>query len=155
MANRHGGYRRPQNPAPASGPGKLSKRTDGGPGQKLMAPTGMDYGQHQALLAQERTAPMQQANPIPPAPVPSGPSGGAPASPAGAPPTPFGAPTARPGEPVTAGVDIGAGPGSEVLPAVMQPAFNAQGPMTQMLSNLGPLTGDMAALYQAASIRGA
>ena len=30
MANGRGGYRQPSNPAPVSGPGALSKRTDGG-----------------------------------------------------------------------------------------------------------------------------
>lgn len=29
MANGHGGYRQPTNPSPVSGPGALSKRTDG------------------------------------------------------------------------------------------------------------------------------
>lgn len=31
MTDGRGGYRRPTNPAPASGPGALSQRTDGGP----------------------------------------------------------------------------------------------------------------------------
>ena len=44
MPNGHGGYRKPEHPAPASGPGRLSKRTDGGPGQKLANYTGLDYG---------------------------------------------------------------------------------------------------------------
>ena len=29
MADGHGGYRRPTNPSPVSGPGALSRRTDG------------------------------------------------------------------------------------------------------------------------------
>jgi hypothetical protein len=44
-----GGYQAPRNPAPVSGPGKLSKRTDGGPAQALMTPTGLPYGEAGAL----------------------------------------------------------------------------------------------------------
>lgn len=149
----HGGQRTPANPAPVSGPGRLSQRTDGGPGQKLMAPTGMEYGGQSALLAQERTAPMSQQSAPPAVNVPSAPAG---APGGGGPAVPFNAPTQRPDEPVTHGVDIGPGAGSEVMPMATQPAFQAQGPMTQMLANLsaGDLTGNLAALYSAASVRG-
>lgn len=153
MSNQHGGYRRPLNPAPASGPGRLSKRTDGGPGQKLQAPTGMPYGDHQALLAQERTAPMSQSNSIPPSAVPA-----APAGPGGTPPqlTPLDAPSARPGEPITHGVDIGDGGGPEVLNSNMAPT-PTQGRMTQMLADLASRdrSGALANLYQSALAAGA
>lgn len=46
-----GGYRRPRNPAPVSGPGAQSQRTDG---QPMRAPSGMDYGERQQLMAQQR-----------------------------------------------------------------------------------------------------
>lgn len=151
MSNQHGGYRRPLNPAPASGPGRLSKRTDGGPGQKLQAPTGMPYGDHQALLAQERTAPMSQSNSIPPSAVPA-----APAGPGGTPPqlTPLDAPSARPGEPITHGVDIGPGAGSEALPAA--PAVQPTGYLTGLLGQLSAsdMTGALADLYLMAKQRG-
>jgi len=42
-----GGYRKPGNPAPVSGPGKLSRRTDGGPGSKQAmreVPSNGQYG---------------------------------------------------------------------------------------------------------------
>lgn len=69
----------------------------------------------------------------------------------------FGAATTRPNEPVTHGVDIGPGGGSEVLPQPVQAQSNPQGPMTQMLSSLGGgsgLSGSLAAVYQAAAARG-
>lgn len=67
-------------------------------------------------MTQERA---QQAIPLAPPPPPAG-GGASPAPPAGAGPTPgqFGdplRPTERPGEPLTAGIDSGPGPGSEVL----------------------------------------
>ena len=42
---RHGGYRTPSNPAPVSGPGSLSQRTDGGPRQVQAEMSGMPYGE--------------------------------------------------------------------------------------------------------------
>ncbi len=158
MANRHGGYRRPRNPAPASGPGKLSRRTDGGPGQKLMAPTGMPYGDQQGLLAQERLAPMAQADNMPAPPPMSAPVGQASAAgPAAGQFPDFGRPTERPDEPISHGVDIGPGGGSEVLPLQHQPQFASQGPITQMLQRFSAadMTGSMAGLYEFARALGA
>jgi hypothetical protein len=104
-----GGYRRPTKPAPVSGPGKLSRRTDGGPAkQPVRALSDAAYGEQATYRADQQGAPMAKA--------PGVSQGGAPA-----PPTdlsnvvPFGAPSQRPGEPVTAGADAGAGPGSEAL----------------------------------------
>lgn len=149
-----GGYRKPTNPAPASGPGRLSKRTDGGPGQKLMVASGQDYGERQQTLAQERTAPMSQADNITPAAVPSpsqATAGGA--APQG---MNFAGPTTRPNEPITHGVDIGAGGGSLALPAAAQPVYQQLGPMGQMLSQLSSRdqTGALAQLYQSARAQG-
>lgn len=155
MSNGHGGHRTPTNPAPASGPGRLSKRTDGGPGQKLMAPTGMPYGDHQALMQQERTAPMSQANSVKPIAVPAA----AGAAPAGAPPqlTALDAPSARPGEPITHGVDIGPGGGPEVLNLPPPASAPSQGAMTTMLAGLAAQdrSGAIANLYQSALAAGA
>ena len=97
MANGHGGYRRPENPAPVSGPGKFSKRTDGGPGdtQPIRYVPGMEYGGGQELMDLQSGAPMAAE---------------------GAPPrVAFDAPTERPDEPVTHGAPFGAGAGPEVL----------------------------------------
>ena len=41
-----GGYQQPTNPAPVSGPGALSKRTDGA-GQPAQYMSGLPYGQGQ------------------------------------------------------------------------------------------------------------
>jgi hypothetical protein len=100
-----GGYRKPENPAPMSGPGALSRRTDGGPAQGAKYISGLPYGQGQSTYDQQTAAPMAAASPMPSAP-------------AAAPiemPTPLMAPTSRPNEPITAGINMGAGPGSEVM----------------------------------------
>lgn len=110
MANGHGGHRTPSNPAPASGPGSLSRRTDGGPAQKLRPVTGLPYGQNQELNSEQAAAPLAQT----PGPGAAAPSPG-PGSAMPPPPTPFSAPTERPNEPVTAGAPMGPGPGPEAL----------------------------------------
>lgn len=112
MANGHGGYRRPANPAPVSGPGNLSRRTDGGPGrgsgrQPIAELPDAGYGEQKEFRSIQEGAPIEKA------PVPSAGSPGA--APAGPLPPALDAPSSRPDEPVTAGVDLGAGPSSEVL----------------------------------------
>lgn len=92
----HGGYRRPGNPAPVSGPGALSARTDGGAAtQPGMVASGGAYGERQAMESIQSGAAMQ------------GGGGGTP----GPPPTPLSAPTANPMEPITAGAEVGPGIG--------------------------------------------
>jgi hypothetical protein len=92
-----GGYRKPENPAPVSGPGALSQRTDGGPSQPATYISGLPYGEGQATYDQQTAAPMSSAQ-EPMAEI-----------------TPLMAPTSRPNEPITSGVNTGAGPGSEVM----------------------------------------
>jgi hypothetical protein len=62
MANGHGGYRQPMNPAPVSGPGALSQRTDGGAVDGMQQPmqqyTGFEYGENKSLNDQQAGAPM-------------------------------------------------------------------------------------------------
>lgn len=97
-----GGYRQPMNPAPVSGPGELSKRTDGGAVDGMTQPAqryaGFGYGENLALEEQQAAAPM-----------------------AGAPTASFAdlvaldVPTRRPDEPLTAGINMGEGPGREAL----------------------------------------
>lgn len=97
-----GGYRKPENPAPMSGPGALSQRTDGGPAQGAKYISGLPYGQGQETYNQQTAAPMAAAEPAPTAPT--------------LPPMmSLNDPTQRPDEPLTAGLDIGEGPGSEVM----------------------------------------
>lgn len=108
-----GGYRQPGSPAPVSGPGALSKRTDGGPGQPVRAPSGGAYGERQNLEQ------LQQAAPLSASP------GGDVGAPEPVDPTEglvgFGEPSQMPDEPVTAGAALGAGPGLEALGLPNQP----------------------------------
>jgi hypothetical protein len=83
-----GGYREPAHPAPVSGPGALSQRTDGGQGVRRLPDA--KYGESAQFEQDQAGAPM-----------------------AGAQVTPFDAPTARPNEPVTAGAEMGAGMGPQ------------------------------------------
>ena len=94
MANGHGGYRRPNKPAAVSGPGKFSKRTDGGPDQPQRYLRGDgSYGDSKELNEIASGAPLAKA-PTPPV------------IPLDAPPT----------MPVTSGLPWGDGPGREALP---------------------------------------
>lgn len=148
-----GGYQAPANPAPVSGPGALSQRTDGGPGamQGAKYMSGLPYGQGQEFQDMQQMAPMEAA--------PSAPSassvGSSPSQLADMPQVvPFTAPSMRPHEPVTTGIDMGPGAGSEVLPQNVQ----GQSPLS-LASSLQPLlqhdtTGDIAFLYRLAVNRG-
>lgn len=94
MANGHGGYRQPSNPAPVSGPGALSRRTDGGPTQPTRVAPGGEYGSRQEMESIQSGAPMQ--------------GGGGDTAPP--PPTiPLDAESQAPNEPITAGADAGEG----------------------------------------------
>ena len=105
MAEQHGGKRTPRNPAPVSGPGKLSRRTDGGPQQVNADMTGMDYGDNQDFNDMQASAPMAASKPQLPKDT-------APARGGGSMPAPTGglfSPSQRPTEPVTAGASFGPG----------------------------------------------
>jgi len=68
-----GGNRVPQRPAAVSGPGRLSRRTDGGAGSKtqpIRVPTGGAYGEAKALSDQQRAAPLSAGEPTAPSGVP-------------------------------------------------------------------------------------
>ena len=104
-----GGYRKPNNPAPVSGPGALSQRTDGGPTQPATYMAGLPYGQGQQNYDNQVAAPMA-GNPVPQMEMP----------------TPLLAPSARPSEPITTGVDIGPGAGSEVKPRLPNSSYTIQ-----------------------------
>jgi hypothetical protein len=96
-----GGYRQPNNPAPVSGPGMLSQRTDGGATEGMSQPqqeyTGFAYGENKAIADQQSGATLA-GNPF-----------GMPDI------VPLNAPTQRPNEPITAGIDRGPGPGFSSL----------------------------------------
>lgn len=109
MANGHGGARTPSSPAPVSGPGALSKRTDGGPGQPVRVPTGGQYGDATQLRQAQQGAPLaqtaggDQSSPglLAGLSIPTGPA--------------FGAPSMQPDTPVTDGAASGPGAGPEAL----------------------------------------
>lgn len=146
-----GGYQAPRNPAPASGPGRLSRRTDGGPAQKIMTPTGLPYGDAGASSATQHAAPLSQSPSVPTAPV--GGDGGQ--SQDGPQVVGFGEPTQMPGQPVTSGAALGAGPGPEALRGGMD-AVSSYGPLADMLSQLSAsdATGSLSALMMEAQRRG-
>lgn len=93
MANgQHGGYRQPANPAPVSGPGALSQRTDGGPAdtQPIRAASGGSYGERQEIEGLQKAAPLpQEQRPVDTSGL-----------------VPMSAPTQHPGMDVTAGATI-------------------------------------------------
>jgi len=124
-----GGYRKPNNPAPVSGPGSLSQRTDGGPTQPATYISGLPYGQGQQTYDNQVAAPMA-GNPIPKMEMP----------------TALLAPTARPSEPITTGVDIGAGAGSEAMRRLPNPSYTIQ----DVIKNLIPYdpSGDAELIYR-------
>ena len=106
------GYKKPTKPAAVSGPGKFSKRTDGGVSQPIRDISGGDYGDSQNLRDLQAAAPLNASGrsvaPATPSPaVPTGPEV-----------VPLHADTQRPEEPVTAGSPLGPGPG----PAPSAPA---------------------------------
>ena len=106
-----GGYQQPSNPAPVSGPGAMSQRTDGGPTQSAKYMSGLPYGQGQAQMQQQTSAPMA-GNPVASAQVNADSAEQAPQMP---PTIGMFEPTQRPDEPITAGMDFGPGPDSSVL----------------------------------------
>jgi hypothetical protein len=134
-----GGYQKPNNPATFSGPGKFSQRTDGGPGdmrqpQRDIPSAG--YGEGVETAAIQAGAPLSA----------TGGAGGMQPQ-----PIPFSAPTQRPDEPITTGVDIGPGPGSNVLGMQRSPMK-----LSDTLASMLPYdpTGEIAVLYQAALSQG-
>jgi hypothetical protein len=142
MAEGRGGYRRPENPAPVSGPGAMSQRTDG-QGARYMA--GGEYGEGQEMMDLQASAPMSKA---PAAPRPR--TGRQVAAEEMARPTPLFAPTERPDEPITAGAPFGPGPG---------PAQTAPMPGRTVAESIAKFlpydeTGTIERLYRLAAARG-
>ena len=109
MADQRGGYRKPTNPAPVSGPGALSQRTDGQPARYA---AGMAYGDGQDFYELQTQAPMSGGQPSP-ASLPLN-QGSALADYAKE-VVPFDAPTQYPDQPMTTGLRTGEGAGPEIL----------------------------------------
>lgn len=100
--NQNSGGFRPT--APQNNPANIS--ATGGNGQSGKQPmryvSGLPYGQGQEMMAQQASAPMAKAAPAASGQLPQL--------------RDLLSPTAFPEEPITAGVDYGPGPGSDVLP---------------------------------------
>lgn len=105
----HGGYRKPSNPAVVSGPGALSRRTDGGQVKVDLPNAG--YGENADYQELQQGAPLPQNN------APTGPSPQSASLFSQL--TPIGAPSTQPGTPVTDGAQYGPGAGME---AIAQPS---------------------------------
>lgn len=116
MAEQWGGKRTPANPAPVSGPGRMSQRTDGGPQQVQAEMSGMPYGENAEFNTLQSSAPMSAT----PAMRPSRSSKASAPARGGSPMVSLFSPTRRPDEPVTAGAPFGPGDG----PMPQGPTYN-------------------------------
>jgi hypothetical protein len=140
MAENRGGFRPT---APQNNPANIS--AVGGAGQSGTQParyiSGMAYGQGQEMMTQQQSAPMAGPNQAE-APSPLGAS------------MPsvmlLTAPTERPDEPLTAGMDFGAGPGSEALNL---PRERSLSEILASMIDIDP-TGDVQELYDYVASRG-
>ena len=142
MAEQHGGYRQPANPAPVSGPGSLSERTDGGAIDGMQPATqapkympGLGYGKGGENMANQQSADLA-GNPTPQMATPA---------------VPLSEPTMRPNEPITSGVDFGPGPGTE---AIRVPNMAISPSHTIKLIAQNDPTGEAEMLYQALADKG-
>lgn len=110
-----GGYQKPSNPAPVSGPGRFSRRTDG---QRIQGPDldnpDVQYGDRQMIEDAQRTQKMRGAAG---ARVPSRSMGGTPPTRGKLPPWLTQTPDTNPDQPTQAGLGMGPGPGPEILDA--------------------------------------
>lgn len=137
-----GGYQKPGAPAPVSGPGALSRRTDGGPAgkQPVRELPDAQYGEALEYRTLQQQAPLAKAGPT----VPGGtaPSVG-PALPAA-----LNAPTGLPDQPVTHGADAGLGPGldSLALPSSTGVAYANAHQLITSLTEADPTNPALAAL---------
>ncbi len=125
-----------------SGPGAFSKRTDvGTPEMKLGS---IAYGEGKDTAAIKAGAPLAKTGDVTPSQAPEVPM-------AQEPVTSLFAPSQRPDEPVTTGVDVGAGPGSEAL-MMAKPADKLSDTLALLLPY--DTTGEITILYQDALARG-
>lgn len=122
-----------ENPvAGVSGPGAYSKRTDVGTPEMKMG--SIAYGEGVETQAIKSGAPLAKSENVKPEPV-----------------TELFAPTGRPNEPITAGIDRGAGPGASAL-QMNKVTVKLSDSLAAMLPF--DTTGEIAVLYQEALARG-
>jgi len=121
-----------------AGPGKYSTRTD-----KLEMPS-QYYGEGVETAAIKSGAPLAKTPDVTPSQAPSVPMG---------PTVSLYDQTQRPEEPITSGIDMGPGPGSDSL--MMRSQF-AQEKLSNTLAKMLPYdqTGEISILYQQALARG-
>ena len=129
-----------------SGPGQLSERTDLNTSvQPTRYMSGGSYGEGQELMGLQQGAAMAGQTPQPSMNAMQ-------AVAAARPVTPLTAMTQKPNEPLTAGVDYGAGPGSDVLtlPTPQQKTLKS------IVEELIPFdeTGEISAIYNFLNDRG-
>lgn len=132
-----GGYRKPSQPAAVSGPGKLSKRTDGAPDAGL--PANGQYGYRKETREQMQGAPMATNFQPTPTAAPNNPLSGL-----------FDA-TNLPDQPVTAGSPVGPGPGPEAL-NLPKRTFNPIDTLSRLAQN--DPSGQIESILQDLSTRG-
>ena len=142
MAENRGGMRPT---APQNNPANIS--ATGGAGQSGTQPaqyiSGLPYGEGQKTMAQQMSAPMAGPN------KPTS-SNANPMAVMLEPMTPLTAPTERPNEPLTAGMDFGAGPGSEALNL---PRERSLSEVLASMIDIDP-TGEVQDLYNFVASRG-
>jgi len=122
----------PMQPAQVSGPGPMSRRTDGGAAQALAKLPDAKYGENAQFQSLQQGAPLAASGISPAAPGLD--ANSLPSNPAAANVVPFTAPSNRPAEPVTAGASLGAGPGTEALG--IQPQQAEQQDMASLAQNM-------------------
>ena len=148
MAENRGGYRPT---APQNNPANIS--ATGGAGQSGTQParymSGVAYGQGQAQMQQQTAAPMA-GNPV----AAAQPMTAAPQLPQV---TPIDAPTQRPDMPITTGIDMGPGAGSEALTlpsAVPQAPMDDSARLIQALYLQDPSNEDVRRMLEYLSAEG-
>lgn len=142
MAENRGGMRPT---APQNNPANIS--ATGGAGQSGTQAAryipGLPYGEGQTTMAQQQAAPMSGPNK-------STTTNANPLAAMMAPVTPLTAPTERADEPLTAGMDFGAGPGSEALSL---PRERSLSEVLASMIDIDP-TGEVQDLYNFVASRG-
>ena len=122
----------PAKPAQVSGPGPMSRRTDGGAAQALRDLPDAKYGENSQFQSLQQGAPLAASGGSPTA-MPFSPQS-LPPNPAANSVVPFSAPSARPDEPVTSGASLGAGPDTSALG--LQPGQVEQQDLSKIRSSL-------------------
>jgi len=138
-----GGYQKPSQPAPVSAPGKLSRRTDGGPAQTTQKMTGLAYGENADFNEMQSAAPLRAT----PGAAMQNPNASSRARGGSSAPREMFTPTTRPMEPVTAGAPFGPGDGPMRTPRRTVPTIS------DTLTMLAEASGDRSLATAAEQMR--